>query len=261
MTMFECPCCDGYGADEGAGRQSPDAGRKKGVGVETMKQILRCELADGVRHDWEPCGAIEPIPVTEDRPPENFYLCSQPKGHAGPHIACSSFEHNLATWPNATEAPAELRQTKRCVYCGSIVDFWIDQTHEHGTICLSCFEARFAKPPMAVNQCPGCGMLSNGKTMGSHMCDNGACDVRTFRSRRQPDNVKHIKDALERGEIAFAPILIPPGPVEFSALEARISALECDSHKPVSIPIGALEARIAALERQIRELNPGLPPL
>ena len=136
--------------------------------METMKQILRCELADGVRHDWEHCGAIQPMGI-EDPPPENFYLCTQPKGHTGPHIACCSSSHNLATWPN--------------------------------------------------------------------------------------------EDALERGEIAFAPIPIPPGPVEFSALEARISALECDSHKPVSIPIGALEARISALERQIRELNPGLPPL
>ena len=38
--------------------------------------------------------------------PDNIYVCTRPKGHAGPHIACSGSTHHMKAW-NGKFKPAD----------------------------------------------------------------------------------------------------------------------------------------------------------
>jgi len=51
---------------------------------------------------WHETDDTTVCPATSKR---HGYHCSRPEGHDGPHVACGTSSHQIATWDTDTEDP------------------------------------------------------------------------------------------------------------------------------------------------------------
>lgn len=69
----------------------------------TRSGFLICTVEQRVCIEPYDCPSVEP--TTDERP--LGYLCTRPRGHTGPHVACGTraHEHNIAVWEDELAPP------------------------------------------------------------------------------------------------------------------------------------------------------------